>query len=89
MFLHRKALIYGTIINNFNKPLDLVNISLLGHSGGTITNTKGYFEMQVPANKNISVIISFVGFKKEIIKLFLKTNQKRNQYKIIPINNKS
>ena len=81
-----KALIYGTIINNFNKPLDLVNISLLGHSGGTITNTKGYFEMQVPANKNISVIISFVGFKKEIIKLFLKTNQKKEiNIKLFPL----
>lgn len=65
------ATIKGKVITIKNKPIELANVAILGEKGGTITDKKGRFELTVPADKDIIVAITFVGFadKRESVKL--------------------
>lgn len=56
------AVVYGKVTDSRHKPLELVNISVMGYSGGNISDKDGKFEITVPANKQITVVFSFVGF---------------------------
>ncbi len=78
-----KATIYGRIIDNHKKPVDLVNITVLGYAEGTITDKDGNYKLDVPANKKITIIISFIGYEKEEIKIYLKPGERRKIDKTI------
>lgn len=73
-----KATVYGIVTDTQKKALDLVNVSIEGKPGGTITNKRGYFELIVPANVPINLVISFVGYHKTILPLTLQPNERRN-----------
>jgi len=77
------ATIYGIITDDNKKPLDLVNVSIAGLPGGTMTNKIGYYELQVPANHEITVLISFVGYTTESFKIKLSANERRGVNKTI------
>ncbi len=66
------AVICGKVTDPRHKPLELVNISVMGYSGGSVTDKNGKFEITVPANKQITVVFSFVGFNsmKSLLTLF-------------------
>ncbi|MBN2174726.1 MAG: TonB-dependent receptor [Bacteroidales bacterium] len=66
LFAQEKATVFGTITDEKGKPLELVNVAIAGLPGGTVTDRKGNFEMEVPANRDIFVAISFVGFEKVV-----------------------
>jgi hypothetical protein len=52
----------GTIVNDNTKlPVPNVNIINLNKSRGTISNEKGYFEIEV--NVNDTIYVSFIGFQ--------------------------
>lgn len=55
------AVINGVILDEFNQPIDAVNIK----SGdlGTQTNSNGFFSLKIPANKDITVVFSHVSLK--------------------------
>ncbi len=76
-FCQSDATIHGKIVDKDGFPIELVNISIKGLSGGTTSNTKGYYEMKVPANKNIIVVYSFVGYKTKYIKFNLAPGERR------------
>ncbi|MCD4680818.1 MAG: TonB-dependent receptor, partial [Bacteroidales bacterium] len=78
LFGQEKATIYGKITNEQDQNIDLVNISILGLPGGTITNKFGKYEIEVPANKDISLVFSYLGYKTETIKLHLKPGERKN-----------
>ncbi len=72
-----KAVIFGRITNERDKAIDLVNISIFDLPGGTISNNFGEYELEVPANKEITVVISYIGYKTEKIKLYLETGESK------------
>ncbi len=57
------GLVKGIIKDEDNKPLELVNIGILNTTVGTISDKNGSYEIQVPANKNITLVFSRVGSK--------------------------
>jgi len=59
--LAQTAVINGVILDEFNQPIDAVNIK----SGdlGTQTNSNGFFSLKIPANKDITVVFSHVSLK--------------------------
>ncbi len=59
------ATIKGKIKDDRNKSLELVNISMMGIAGGTISDKYGTFELKVPAGKKIKVVFSFVGYESQ------------------------
>ncbi len=59
--LAQTATINGVILDEFNQPIDAVNIK----SGdlGTQTNNNGFFSLKIPANTDVTVVFSHVSFK--------------------------
>lgn len=78
IFAQENATIYGKITDNNSKPMELVNVAIMGLPGGTITNSEGKYELTVPANKEIKIVASFVGFKTQQITLILNPGVRKN-----------
>ena len=68
--------INGSITDNKGKPLNSVNISVVGESGGSISNSLGNYEIKVTANRYILIAFSSIGYNTEKIRIpALERNQ--------------
>ncbi len=76
-FAQEFAEVYGRITDVKNQPVSLVNIAIAGQPGGTVTKENGSFSLKVPANREITLVISFVGFNPEKVKINLKTGERK------------
>lgn len=57
------ATISGKVLDENEKVLTNVSVTILGQQKGTITNDSGYFKLKVPADKAFALIFSFTGYK--------------------------
>ncbi len=57
------AVVFGRITNDRNQPLEFVNISIMGRSGGTSTNSAGNYELTIPSGKEIIVAFSILSYQ--------------------------
>lgn len=71
MVLGQNATVKGYVKDNQNKVVDLANVAVLGERGGTTTNKKGFFSFEVPANKEIIIAVSFIGYADKHFKMTL------------------
>ena len=71
------ALIYGKVMDDNNNVIELVNIAVMGTSQGTSSNARGQYELKLPANVDLEVVFSFIGYQQETVKLKLKEGEKR------------
>jgi len=69
--------VIGKITDAAGKPLEFVSISIPGSPGGVTTDSRGNFELSIPANRNITLVISSIGYLKETVILKLAPNEKR------------
>jgi len=69
----QKATIRGKITDETQKPLDFVVILVPAHNLATSTNAQGFYELQVPAEKDILLKINYLS-KIQDTTLFLKAN---------------
>ncbi len=69
--------IKGRITNDKNEGLELVNIGIINQSIpiGTTTDNQGYYNFKVPANKDLELAISYIGYATKLYKLKLKPNE--------------
>ena len=74
-FSGQTAIVSGTITDENDKPAELVNISVIGEKKGTSTNARGKFRLEVPANKDIVLGISFIGYADQRDTLHLKEGE--------------
>ena len=72
LFAQDFAEVYGKITDSVNQPVPLVNIALAGQPGGTVTNADGSYSLKVPANRDLTLLITFVGFNPEKVKINLR-----------------
>ena len=85
--LAQNATVYGTIKNERNKPVDAVNIFLLGYDNtkGTTSQSDGSYELQIPANEKVSIFFSYLGYKTEQVDVNLTPGaQKDIDVRIVP-----
>ena len=73
----KTAFIKGKITNEKNEGLDLVNVGIinLDIAIGATTNQKGEFSFTVPANKDLELAISYIGYATKLYKVKLKPNE--------------
>ncbi len=74
-FYGQTAIVTGKVTNEQGKPIELVNVSVMGAKKGTATDAKGKFRLEVPANKEIVIGLSFIGYAAEKHTLRLKEGQ--------------
>lgn len=75
VFGQETSKIFGTLINDKGLPVEAASIAILDTTIGTISDEKGNFNLKVPANKNITIVITHIShnpYKKE---LRLKPNE--------------
>lgn len=72
-----KTKVYGRITDERGRALELVNVAVTGLSGGTSTDAKGYYSLDVPANIEVYIGYSFIGFKKEVEQVLLAPGEKK------------
>jgi len=72
-----QALVSGYILDSLNQPIDLANIALMDSREGTMTRADGYFEIRVPADTPLELIISCVGFESQKQNFMLKPGQRK------------
>lgn len=71
-----KAIISGVIKNKKSELIEGANIAIIGVAGGTTSNKDGYFSLEVPANKDIEIGITFIGYNTIKKTVFLQPNEK-------------
>ncbi|RLD59706.1 MAG: TonB-dependent receptor [Bacteroidetes bacterium] len=76
-FGQEKAVVHGRVTNQKGKAVELANVAISGVPGGTITDTKGKFELSVPANREIYIAFSYMGYSKEVEKVNLKPGERK------------
>lgn len=75
-FAQNKAgFISGTVVDENDKPLSLVSVSILGKANGITTNDSGYFNLKVAANKAIALIFSHTSYVQTQINFYLIENE--------------
>ncbi|MBK7212611.1 MAG: TonB-dependent receptor [Bacteroidales bacterium] len=73
----QQASIFGKITDELNRPLEFVNLSILGQSGGTSTARDGSYSLAIPASKPCRLVISSLGYKSDTLKFELSPGEKR------------
>ncbi len=71
------ATLYGTLKNAKGLALEGANITIVGVSGGTKTTKDGKFSYIIPANQDLKVGITYIGYTTVIETFHLKPNERK------------
>ncbi len=82
-FSQNNAVLFGYAKDDNGKDLEMLNISIGGTQQGTLSNKKGYYELNCPSGKEITIYFSFIGYKTESVKLTLQPNERRQVNKTL------
>ncbi len=76
--LGQTATVTGVILDEFNNPVENVNVSYLNTS--TVTDATGFYKLTVPANKKVTIVFTHVSLNKGNAELNLAQNEKYELY---------
>ncbi len=71
------AFVYGLVTDQDNNPVQLANVAIVGVAGGTSTNEKGEYELEVPSGESLSIQVSYVGYNSQRYHFKLQPDQKK------------
>jgi hypothetical protein len=75
-FLGHSQTINGKITDEKNNSLPSVNISIINQSTGASSDSDGKYNLEIPANRSIVIVYSFIGYQMEKIRIpMLKKGQ--------------
>ncbi len=83
-----KASVSGYVYDEKGIPVEFVNVfdtltlSNGGTINGTVTNQDGYYELEIPASKNVVVGFTFTGYKSQ----YFKINLPEGSFRSITVN---
>ncbi|MBN3035249.1 MAG: TonB-dependent receptor [Bacteroidales bacterium] len=76
----------GRITDEKGKPMELVNVAISGLPGGTVTDRNGNYELSVPAGNEVFVVVSFIGYRKEVEAVVLAPGERREvNISLVPV----
>lgn len=70
------ATLSGKVVDEDDKPLPKVSVTILGRQAGTITSDSGTFTLRAPADRAFAVTFSYTGYKTEQRNFLLNANEK-------------
>ena len=82
-FPQEKASIFGHVTNEKFNSLELVNVSIQGSTIGTTTDKDGNYQLNVPANQDIILAFSFIGYQKVVHTIKLAAGEKKQMNQIL------
>src|SRR5690606_37898704 len=72
-----EAIVEGRVINELGQAVEAASISILGESGGSISDKNGEYSINVPANKNITLVVTHISYQRRQKRLLLTPNEVR------------
>ncbi len=77
LIAQQNAILSGNVRDQDNKPLELVNVAMLGSTTGSVTDQKGNYVLVVPADQDITVDFSFIGYKSKRYQVNLQAGEQK------------
>ena len=71
------GILTGNVRDQHNKPLELVNVAIVGSSSGSTSDQNGNYLLLIPSNQEVTVDFSFIGFKSKRYQITLKPSEKK------------
>ncbi len=65
----------GIVHGSENQPLQFVNIAVKGTPAGATTGKDGKYQLSVPANKDVVILFSYIGYDSDSVLVRLKENE--------------
>jgi hypothetical protein len=81
----QNAILTGNVRDQENKPLELVNVAMLGSTSGSTTDAAGNYVLIVPAGQEITVDFSFIGYKSRRFQVNLQPGDKKELNVVLTI----
>ena len=69
------AFVTGRITDENQMPIFLANVAIPGTPHGAVTDEEGNFKLEIPANEELTLSISYLGFQQITINLRLQPGQ--------------
>jgi hypothetical protein len=77
IFSQANAVLSGNVRDAENKPLELVNVAIVGTTTGSTTDHAGNYVLVVPSNQEIVVDFSFIGYDSKRFRITLPPGDKK------------
>ncbi len=71
------AILKGSIRDSIGKPIEAVSVSLLGESGGIVSDIKGRYELRLQPYRDLTVVFSFIGYETQKLNVRLNPGEVR------------
>lgn len=81
------ATLTGRITDQNGQPLELVNISLRNFPIGTTTNRRGEYLLRIPARREVTVVITSIGFSPQERRIFAEPEERITLHLILETSN--
>lgn len=72
-----EAIVEGRILDELGQAVEAASISILGESGGTISDKDGEYSISIPANKNVILVVTHISYQRQQKRLLLTPNEVR------------
>ncbi|MCX6277012.1 MAG: TonB-dependent receptor [Bacteroidetes bacterium] len=73
----QQGIISGSVKSSANEPLQFVNLAIKGTTTGTTSGKDGRFEFSIPANKDLTILVSYIGYEPDSIAIRVKENERK------------
>ncbi|PSR52990.1 colicin receptor [Adhaeribacter arboris] len=73
----QQASVTGIVTDAAGTPLEYASVFVKGRTSGSQTNAAGKFKITTPAEKDITLVIKYIGLEDQEIKFFLKAGENR------------
>lgn len=70
------AVVYGTVIDQENKPLENLYVYVSGVNDAVATDKLGNYQLSVPANKPLQIVYSYLNSLRDTVNLQLKPGER-------------
>jgi len=75
LWAQNTATIYGKIRTDKGRAIDLFNIAIVGFPGGTTTDSKGNYKLEIPADTSLTIVFSHIEYKTVKKKINVKSGE--------------
>src|SRR5210317_1379671 len=76
-YSQEKAIVYGKVTNEQGNVVEYANVAVIGYAGGVATDMRGRYELSVPASTELTLVISFIGYEKQMFRVLLLPGQRK------------
>ena len=72
-----KGTIFGRIKSQEGKNIEQAGVAILGQAGGVTTDMNGKYSLDIPADKELTIVFSCIGYNAEQLKVKVSNGEKK------------